>query len=332
MIAALVALPAVVTALPGAGGLAGWGPVVQVIPFRGVLVVALLLTAVGVLCVAEVAALLRRSRAQSTSPSRSRARNGPAAVLAGGLALAAALHGAVLVARGVAPAADVPRVAGDVVVVSLNTEFGGSSGAQIAAAVSAADADVVVLPETPQMLAQRAADALPRSYQVFTATTSPQPNHATSLLVAADLGTAAPAAAPRVTLAAVAATVPSLPGPVVAVHPLAPVPVGGAVEQWRVEVPRAVAACADAPGAIVAGDFNTTLDHPGLRDLGPCVDAAASSGAGGLGTWPSIAPALLAAPIDHVLVDDRTWRVLSTRVVVVGDSDHRGLVVHLRRR
>jgi endonuclease/exonuclease/phosphatase (EEP) superfamily protein YafD len=68
-----------------------------------------------------------------------------------------------------------------------------------------------------------------------------------------------------------------------------------------------------------------------MRELGPCVDAAEAVGAAGLGTWPSRAPELLSAPIDHVLVDARVWRVVSVRVVRVGGSDHRGLVVGLDR-
>jgi len=41
-----------------------------------------------------------------------------------------------------------------------------------------------------------------------------------------------------------------------------------------------------------------------MRDLAPCFDAAVAAGRGAEGTWPSHFPAPLAAPIDHVLVNE----------------------------
>ncbi|MGQ7295076.1 endonuclease/exonuclease/phosphatase family protein [Quadrisphaera sp. KR29] len=338
-------LTALLTALPGAAGLAGRVPLAQLLPFRGVLAIVLLAAALLVLAAAALLRLVRRR----SRPAGQRARRGlspsglspsglrPSVLLATGLALAAVVHAGVLAHRGVLPPAAAPAAA-DLVVLALNTEHGGAAPGEVADAVARARADVVVLPETPAALAQQVVDSLgtgtggASAYALATASTSPEPTHATSLLVAARLGAPSPAPAPEVALAAVAATTPELPGPVVAVHPIAPVPRGGMVERWRADVPRAVAACTASPGAVVAGDFNATLDHPALRDLGPCVDAAAAAGAGGLGTWPASVPALLSAPIDHVLVDERAWRVLSAEVVTVGASDHRGLVVHLARR
>lgn len=331
LLALAVTAVALVTALPGALGLAGTVPLAQLLPFRGVLVVVLVVAAAVVVAGAGLARLVVRRR---RGPGGGRRRGpGPAALLAAGLVLAALVHAGVLVSRGVVPAA--PPDEADLVVLSLNTEHGGASAQQVAAAVEDSRADVVVLPETPAATAQEVVAVLRERGAAFTATTastSPAPTHATSLLVADRLGAAAPAPAPAVELAAVAAAPASLPGPVVAVHPVAPVPEGTTVQRWRADVPRAVAACTGAPGAVVAGDFNATLDHPALRDLGPCVDAAAQAGAGGLGTWPAAVPQLLSAPIDHVLVDGRAWEVLSARVVVVGTTDHRGLVVHLDRR
>lgn len=330
LLALVVVLTALLTALPGALGLAGTVPLAQLLPFRGVLVVVLVCAAAAVLAVGGLVRLVRLVRRHRRAGGGA----GAASVLAAGLVLAAAVHAGVLVVRGVLPT-PVPDSA-DLVVLSLNTEHGGASARQVAEAVVAAGADVAVLPETPAATAQEVVALLREehgaSLSASTATTSALPTHATSLLVADGLGAAPPAPAPAVELAAVAAAPASLPGPVVAVHPVAPVPEGTTVQRWRSDVPRAVAACSGAPGAVVAGDFNATLDHPGLRDLGPCVDAAAAAGAGGLGTWPSSLPPLLSAPIDHVLVDGRAWRVLSAQVVTVGDTDHRGLVVHLARR
>ena len=43
-------------------------------------------------------------------------------------------------------------------------------------------------------------------------------------------------------------------------------------------------------------------------------------------------PALLATPIDHVLIRPDRWSVLGTRTYRVGASDHRAVVARLARR
>ncbi|GIG37806.1 endonuclease/exonuclease/phosphatase family protein [Cellulomonas pakistanensis] len=132
----------------------------------------------------------------------------------------------------------------------------------------------------------------------------------------------------------VAATRTGVPAPdvVVAAHTRAP-SAGSSMPDWRAHAEGIAEVCRSTPGAIVAGDLNATLDHPGLTDLRPCVDAAAATGAAGLGTWPADVPRLLAAPIDHVLVDGRAWRVTGFGVLPqVGSSDHRPVVAHLARR
>ncbi|WP_349306923.1 endonuclease/exonuclease/phosphatase family protein [Cellulomonas sp. ES6] len=117
-----------------------------------------------------------------------------------------------------------------------------------------------------------------------------------------------------------------------AVHTRAP-SARGSMPQWVAHVQGVADVCRSTPGAVVAGDLNATLDHPGLADLGPCVDAAAATGAAGLGTWPADVPRVLGAPIDHVLVDARVWRVTGFGVLPrTGTSDHRPVVAHLARR
>lgn len=46
----------------------------------------------------------------------------------------------------------------------------------------------------------------------------------------------------------------------------------------RAELPRIVGRCDERPRTIMAGDFNATLDHPGMRKLGGCRDAAQQLG------------------------------------------------------
>jgi len=86
------------------------------------------------------------------------------------------------------------------------------------------------------------------------------------------------------------------------------------------------------PPSIVAGDFNSTLDHAGFRRLlrGKLVDAARETGRGLVPTW-SPAPywplALLA--IDHILVD-RRCAVLHTSVHRLPGTDHRAVFARVR--
>lgn len=86
---------------------------------------------------------------------------------------------------------------------------------------------------------------------------------------------------------------------------------------------------------VVVGDFNATRDHQPWRailDVG-VRDAAEQAGSGWQPTWPNRdrgpVPPLIA--IDHVLTT-RQYVAIRTRTVVVRGTDHRALVVELRRR
>jgi endonuclease/exonuclease/phosphatase family metal-dependent hydrolase len=80
---------------------------------------------------------------------------------------------------------------------------------------------------------------------------------------------------------------------------------------------------------LLVGDFNATLDHPGLRALTDrgYVDAAERRGKGLTPTWPAT---LWPPPvtIDHVLVDNRA-AVDDYRVSDLPGSDHRAVVAWL---
>jgi endonuclease/exonuclease/phosphatase family metal-dependent hydrolase len=88
---------------------------------------------------------------------------------------------------------------------------------------------------------------------------------------------------------------------------------------------------------IMAGDFNSTLDHEtGLgatpsSALGTCRDAARVTNNAGVGTWPTNVPELLGTPIDHVMATS-DYRVTGFSVIGSEDktgSDHRPIVAQL---
>ncbi|MQA94816.1 MAG: endonuclease/exonuclease/phosphatase family protein [Streptosporangiales bacterium] len=82
---------------------------------------------------------------------------------------------------------------------------------------------------------------------------------------------------------------------------------------------------------ILAGDFNSTLDHAAFRqvvDRG-YVDAAAQRGAGFAATWPMEGASLPGVALDHVLADARV-RVEDFRVGKVGGTDHTPVYARLR--
>src|SRR5690606_35174799 len=99
------------------------------------------------------------------------------------------------------------------------------------------------------------------------------------------------------------------------------------------------ACSADAGSIILAGDFNSTIDHwsrladPTVTNarIGACLDAAEAGGQGGQGTWPTDLPALLGAPIDHV-IHSSDWHTTGFRVIGSRDeagSDHRPVLARL---
>lgn len=341
-VALLAAAVAVVTLQPSwwSGALVG----AQVSPFR-------LGQAIVMVAAAGLVAPALRWRAP---------RRHVAAVLAV-LVLGAVGHVAVLADRGwtgsgatggrndptpatVAASVDDGRLPDDVVVLSFNT-FGRENGSQIADLAVATEADVIVLPETSAATAAETADQLAGQGVTMTVLTwDPRgwPSSPTAMLVRSDLGDYSISRRLDTRSGAFVATAPDGSGtagsratgigPLAAGHPIAPVS-ASLMGTWRDETAQVAGVCGSTPGMIMAGDFNATLDHPGLRDLAPCVDAAAEAGAAAVGTWPAHIPSVLAAPIDHVLVDGRAWQVVAFHVLpAVGDSDHRPIVAVLRHR
>lgn len=314
--AAAVLLVGVVTVVPLGAGV--W-PVAQAVALRGLLAALAAAAAVGMVV---ILLLVRRARRTLV----------PVAVAC---AVVAAAQVAVLVVRSTPEAGTTAggrEGDGDLVVLTFNT-FDAVPATTLADLVTDVGADVVALPETSRRTADALADTMPPAgWQVLHAPSSVPHIAGTSLVVAGHVGTYR-TAEPLDHRAGSLLARPAGDGPVlVAAHPLAPSR-RAAMAAWRTEGEAVAAVCRSTAGVVVAGDLNATLDHPALRDTAPCVDAARAAGAAAHGTWPATVPALLAAPIDHVLVDDRAWRVLDARVLPrVGASDHRPLVAVLARR
>lgn len=116
---------------------------------------------------------------------------------------------------------------------------------------------------------------------------------------------------------------------VVAFHSVAPVP--GSVPRWRSDMALLAKWCAGPTPAVVAGDFNATLDHSALRaGMAGCADAADQRGAGLVPTWgPTDRTRAVGPQIDHVLATDPIAAETFTVHDIAG-SDHRAIVARLR--
>lgn len=217
-------------------------------------------------------------------------------------------------------------------VMTSNLEFGGGEADVVVRAASSGRVDVLVLEEvTPSALSMflRAGLAELLPYRQGSPSTSAS---GTMVFARYRLGSPLPLAlgnggldvevlAPR-------------PFRLLAVHTSAPV---GSSASWLRDLGalrvRAALALRQGP-AVLAGDFNATLDHAELRSvLGAGVrDAAEEAGSRWQPTWPSrytqgwLRPLIA---IDHVLVS-HDYLVTSTRTVSVPGTDHLALVAELR--
>ncbi|AWB89715.1 endonuclease/exonuclease/phosphatase family protein [Salinibacterium hongtaonis] len=274
------------------------------------------------------------------------------------LALAfVALTAIVLVSRGLETTATADGGPSEdaITVLAWNTLGPATDPQQVADLAISRGAKIVVLPETLEVDAVEAAMAMREAgspmWVLTTAYDLISPARSTSLLISTDLGEYEFDADLKTTevLPTVVARPVNGAGPtIIAVHAVAPIP--GQMDNWRSDLALLSEMCS-GDNIIMAGDFNATIDHfAGLGSwestthvddrlassarLGECVDAAASVGAGGVGTWPTALLPQLGAPIDHVMTTDE-WRVSQFEVVTEADSigsDHRPVVAHLEPR
>ncbi len=309
----------IVALWPQVFGLATVPIVAQVVSLRGLVAAVALVLAVALTLAALISAPVRRF----------------AASLAIAMLAFVLVTAAVLSTRGFGSPGFESATDSDITVLSWNT-LGDAPGADaIASLALSTGAEIVVLPETSRdagiAVAQLMADAGKPMAWFTTAYDEISKARSTTLLISVDLGEyqVDESAITTSVLPTVVATPVDGTGPtIVAVHAVAPVP--GEMQHWRDDLQWLKAAC-DGDNLIVAGDFNSTLDHySGLATsagaaIGECHDAADATGNAAVGTWPAALPALLGAPIDHAMAT-ANWRVSGFRVVESHDgygSDHR---------
>lgn len=264
-----------------------------------------------------------------------------AATLAAVMVMFSLVSAAVLATRGFAVELPDERD-GELTVLAWNTLGEVPSAQAIADLAADARADVISLPETTEQIGIDVAllmrEAGNPMWVHTTAFDDIAKARSTTLLISARLGdyTIRPDAGNTSVLPSVIADPVDGDGPtIVAVHAVAPL--REQMENWRADLAWLAGLCRESE-VIMAGDFNATIDHMArLADpeahLGGCRDAAVALGGGGIGTWPTALPALLGAPIDHVMATEQ-WRPTGMEVQESLDgsgSDHRPVVVRLSR-
>ena len=218
-------------------------------------------------------------------------------------------------------------------VLTFNTYLGSADPAELAALIEARRPDVVALTETGVPFANKIAPLVePLGYRLHTST-GPRSKDVEGVAMAVSdrLGDV------QVRIGTETSSFPyiELSGGdlgalrVVSFHSMAPVP--GSVPQWRSDLALLGQWCTGPTPAIVAGDFNATLDHSALRGgTAGCGDAAAQRGQGLVPTWGPSPRIRFAGPqIDHVFATDgivaETYEVHD-----ITGSDHRAVLTTLR--
>lgn len=321
------ALVLLVVAWPQLFGVARLPILAQLVSLRG----AAASVGLGVVVLLVVLALVAR-------PARRFAASLAVIVLAFSL-----INLAVLSTRGFGETTFAAPADGDVTVLAWNT-LGDLPGADTIARLAVdAGAEVVVLPETSRAAGEAVAALMADAGLPMVAFTASYDEvskaRSTTLLISTSLGEYTVDLTARTTtvLPSLVATPTDGAGPtIVAVHTVAPIP--GEMQRWRTDLAWVQGACSGG-NVIMAGDFNATLDHfAGLGTapravVGECLDAAATTDNAAVGTWPAAIPALLGAPIDHVM-STADWRATGMRVIETQDdsgSDHRPIVAQLSR-
>ncbi|MET0736006.1 MAG: endonuclease/exonuclease/phosphatase family protein [Microbacterium sp.] len=325
LVTVLCAITAAVLTFPGFFRVERYFPVAQIVSFRGLLAIAFAVAAV----VAVLLALIRPIRAFALI----------LALIAG---VAAVCGGAILVSRGTGTESLPAKTDESIRVMTWNTAGEATAPESVAQIAVAMDVDVITLPETTIETGERVAVAmrdLGHRMWAYHAEYGVDgwDARSTTLLISPDLGDYSVIESSQDGTSTVPSAV-AMPidgdGPIiVAAHAVAPR--AAYMQHWRDDLQWLADQCTDA-NVIMAGDFNATLDHMAQLGvdggtLGRCHDAAAETGNGAIGTWSTKMPAVLGAPIDHVMASS-AWTPTGSLVLRSLDgsgSDHRPLIVQL---
>lgn len=325
------ALAAIVLTWPQLFDLERTFPVAQIISFRGVLAVGFAL----VMVLSLLVALIRPLRAFALT-------------LALALLVAAVGNAGTVWTRGAGTDTLPEKTATSIRVMTWNTAGAATSADTVAQMAVAMEADIVTLPETTIDTGEQVAVAMRELGSPMWAHHAAYGEYgvdgwdatSTTLLITPRLGdysvieSSQDGTSNTSTVPSAVAMPVDGKGPiVVAAHAVAPRP--AYMDRWSDDLQWLADQCGEGE-VILAGDFNATLDHMaglgvGEATLGRCTDAAAATGNGGIGTWSTEIPALLGAPIDHILVSEQ-WRATGSAVLKSLDdsgSDHRPLIVQL---
>lgn len=312
-------------------GLARRFPLAQIVSFRAVLVVAFIALAV----LALLFALARPLRILAFT-------------LAAVSLLAAGANAAILAQRGLGNEELPAKTDTSVRVMTWNTAGAATPPETVAQMAVAMKADIVTLPETTIETGEQVALLMRQLDRPMWAHHAKYGEYgvdgwdatSTTVLISPELGdyavtqSSADGSSNTSTVPSAVVMPVSGEGPVVvAAHAVAPRP--AYMQDWRNDLQWLADQCS-AENVILAGDFNATLDHMSGMGvdggvLGRCRDAASETGNGAVGTWTTRVPALIGAPIDHILVSP-SWRATGSAVLDSLDSsgsDHRPLVVQL---
>jgi endonuclease/exonuclease/phosphatase family metal-dependent hydrolase len=256
-------------------------------------------------------------------------------------ALAAATLTATLVPRTIARPQ--PLATGPVLrVLTANLLAGRAAAEPLVKLAARADADVLFVQE----LSEKAIDRLARAglgdqFPHLISDVGTKEERGNGIYAKYPMKTCGPMQPTSSVQPIVALAFPPMPVRLVSVHMFTPKQPwsGSGVSRWRDDL--AVLANLPVPSgpadppSIVAGDFNSTLDHAGFRRLlsthgAGLKDAARETGRGLTLTWrpaPHWPVALLA--IDHILVD-RRCAVLDTSIHRLPGTDHRAVFARVR--
>ena len=304
-------------------------PIAQIVSFRGLMMLAM----AAVVVLALLLTLIRPLRAFALS-------------IAMVMLLAAGANGVILLSRGIGSDSLPAKTDDSIRVMTWNTAGSATTSSQEVAQIAVAmDADIVTLPETTIETGEQVAIAMrDLGHPMWAYHTEYGEGgwdaSSTTLLISPDLGdysvieSSSDGSSNTSTVPSAVAMPIDGSGPiVVAAHAVAPRQ--SYMERWSTDLQWLADQCADAD-VILSGDFNATVDHMARLGvdggtLGRCRDAASETGNGSVGTWTTAIPALLGAPIDHVMTSD-SWNATGSIVLHSLDgsgSDHRPLIVQL---